>query len=135
MLVFLSSACKPDLSDDAIPFLPFSAITININLPEYQGLRTKNYVYIEGGVKGILLYRSNATTYIAYERNCSYRPNDACATVDMHISNLYIVDSCCNSNFDLANGNPTGGVAWRPLRKYETLLSGSQLTITDNIVD
>lgn len=128
-------ACNPDLTDDPIPFIPFSPIHINLNLPQYQNLNTLGYVYIAGGVRGILLYRSNASTYIAYERNCTYHPNDACATIEMHSSNLYIMDPCCNSSFTLSTGDPAGGPAWRPLRKYETFLSGSEITITDTIVD
>jgi nitrite reductase/ring-hydroxylating ferredoxin subunit len=130
------SACTPELSDDEIPYLPFSLITINLNLPEYQSLRTDGgYHYIEGGVRGIILYRQGAHSYIAYERNCSFHPNDACATVDVDISNLFMNDPCCGASFDFASGQPTGGPAWRPLRKYETLLTGSELTITDAIVE
>jgi nitrite reductase/ring-hydroxylating ferredoxin subunit len=132
-------ACTPDLSDAAIPHIPFSAITLNLNLPENVGLRTdgglRTLSSSEGGVQGIVIYRQNMSTYIAYERNCSYHPNDACVTVEVHSSRLYMQDPCCASTFSLATGEPTGGPAWRPLRKYETLLTGSNLTITDTIVE
>jgi hypothetical protein len=131
----ISSSCKSEMTDDPIPFIPFSAITINLNLPEYQGLRTSGFVYIDGGVRGILLYKASTSSYIAYERNCSYQPNEACATVEMHASTLYMVDPCCGSSFALATGEPAGGPAWRPLRKYETILSGTELTITDTIIN
>ena len=134
-LLTLFTTCKPDLSDDPIPYQPFSPITINLNLPEYQSLRSNGWTYVEGGVRGIILYRKDQSTYMAYERNCSFQPNEACATVDVHISNLYMTDPCCNSTFEFATGQPTGGAAWRPLRQYETLLSGSNLTITDFIIN
>ncbi|MFZ6012485.1 MAG: hypothetical protein ACOYXT_19235, partial [Bacteroidota bacterium] len=89
----------------------------------------------EGGVQGIIVYRINASSYVAYERNCSYHPNDACVTVEVHPSNLYMYDPCCSSSFDFSTGQPTGGPAWRPLRQYETSLSGSNLTITDEIIN
>lgn len=132
--IFISGSCQPELADDPIPFIPFTPILINLNLPEYMPLKTTGFMYINGGVRGILLHRASVSSYIAYERNCSYQPNEACATVEMHSSNLYIFDPCCNSNFVLATGDPSGGPAWRPLRKYETILSGNELTITDEIV-
>jgi hypothetical protein len=133
MIAFFS--CEPDLSDDAIPLASFSPIFINTNLPEYQVLRTRGWAYINGGNRGIILYRKDAANYIAYERNCSYRPNEACATVEVHTSNLYIHDTCCGSTFDFATGQPTGGVAWRPLRQYEVLVTGSDVTITEVVIN
>ncbi len=135
--VLILQACEPDLSDDPIRVQPFSPVYINLNLPEYNSLRTiGGYKYIDDvGVRGIILYHKDVTTYIAFERNCSYQPNDACATVEVHNSGLYLVDHCCNSTFDLNTGSPTGGVAWRPLLKYETLVSGSELTITDAVIE
>jgi nitrite reductase/ring-hydroxylating ferredoxin subunit len=131
-------SCKPDLIDAAIPYQPFPEIHLNLNLPVYIKLRSDGgYIPItskDGGVQGIIVYRLNSTTFLAYERNCSYHPNDACATVEVHSSGLYMIDPCCNSSFDFASGNPTGGPAWRPLRRYETLLTVNDLTITDNIV-
>lgn len=126
-------SCSPDLSDDAIPPASFPEISINLSLPEFNLLKTKGYQNIDGGIRGIILYRKNANQYYAIERNCSYHPNEACATVEVHSSGLYIIDPCCNSNFDF-EGNPTGGVAWRPLNKYATMLNGSTLTISDNTV-
>jgi nitrite reductase/ring-hydroxylating ferredoxin subunit len=129
------SACSPDRSDDPVPFIPFVDIVINLNLPEFINLRQDGgYVEIDGGVRGIILYRANSSTYIAYERNCSFRPNEACATVNVHNSGLFMVDPCCNSNFNFSDGNPTGGPAWRPLVRYRTQLSGLTLTVSSELI-
>jgi nitrite reductase/ring-hydroxylating ferredoxin subunit len=127
--------CSSGPSDDPIPRTVFSTISVNVTLPEYQKLQTNNWIYINGGVRGIILYKESNSSYIAYERNCSYHPNDACATVNVHSSNLYMVDACCNSTFEFATGNPTNPPAWRPLNKYATTLSGSTLTITDEVLN
>lgn len=128
--------CTPDLSDDAIPWQPFDVININLNLPEYIALKTDGRsMYIDGGIRGIILHHQSGSNYFAYERNCSFQPNSACATVDIHVSTLYMLCSCCSSTFDLATGYPTGGPAWRPLRKYSTSLNGTTLTITDEVVE
>jgi len=136
-VVLSLSSCAPDVSDDAIPYVEFSDIIINLNLPEYAALKLDGgYKYLNnGGVRGIILYRKNISTYIAYERNSSYHPNEACATVEVHSSGLYIIDTCSNSTFDISTGNPTGGMATRPLRQYAVLLSAFELTITDDIAN
>lgn len=135
-ILFLQVTCKPDLSDDPIPLASFPPFTINLNLPQFQNLKTKGFTEINDiGIRGVIIFRSNASTYFAYERNCSYRPNEACATVNVDVSNLFMIDPCCNSTFDFQTGNPTGGAAWRPLRKYETFLSGTNLTITDVVIE
>ncbi len=128
-------SCEPDRSDDPIPYTPFPDIVINLNLPQYSTLYADGgYVTISGGVRGIILYRLNSSSYFAYERNCSFHPNDACATVDIDISGLYMIDPCCGSTFSFATGMPTGGIAWRPLRQYQTSLNLNELTITDEVV-
>lgn len=135
--ILLLASCKPDSTDDPIPFASFVDININLSLPEYNSLQqVRGYKLIDNkGIRGIIVYRSTATTYVAYERNCSFHPNEACATVNVDLSGLFLIDPCCNSTFDIAEGNPTGGPAWRPLRRYRTQLSGFTLTITDEIIN
>ncbi len=133
MVIVLS--CGRDLSDDPIPLATFADFVMNLTLPENillgsdGGYREVNAI----GVRGVIVYRVNEANYYAYERNCSYHPNDACATVNVHSSHLYMNDPCCGSNFSFTTGSPTGGVAWRPLRRYRTELNGSILTITSQI--
>ena len=133
-LVVLLASCQPDMSDDPIPFVAFPDFVANLMAPEYQSLAVVGgYKEINSiGVRGVIVYRLNASTYLAFERNCSFRPNEACATVNVHSSSLYMIDPCCNSSFSFDNGSPTGGVASRPLRQYDTQLVGSELTITDD---
>lgn len=134
--LMLLIGCKPDLSDDPIPYIGFNDVVINLSFPEFVSLRNDGgYKELSsGGVRGIILYRVSVTSYNAFERNCSFHPNDACATVNVHSSGLYLTDPCCGSTFNLSDGNPSGGVAWRPLRRYRTQLNGSTLTITDEAI-
>lgn len=137
ILALILVGCSSDLTDDPIPIIPFADFVVNLSAPEYQPLVVNGgYKEIGSiGVRGVILYRQDAATYLAFERNCSYHPNDACATVNVHSSNLFMVDPCCNSSFSFTDGSPTGGIAWRPLRRYETSLVGNTLTITSTIVD
>lgn len=131
--LMMFAGCEPDRSDDAIPWQPFDVININLNLPEYVHLKMDGqHMYLNNeGVRGIILYHHSGDNYLAYERNCSYQPNSAAATVELHSSNLFMICTGCNSSFDLATGYPTGGIAWRPLNQYSTSVNGTMLTITD----
>jgi hypothetical protein len=135
-LLAVSAQCGKDDTDDAIPYTPFDPIVININLPQYFALQSDgaSLAMSQGGVRGIIVYRKNSTDYRAFERNCSYQPNSACATVDIHSTTLYMFDACCNSSFNF-DGDPQGGPAWRPLRQYRVDQIGSQITITDEVIN
>lgn len=136
-ILCITLSCNSDMQDDAIPLAPFNDIQLNLTLPEYSTLMsTGGYKAIsKGGTRGIILYRSSSSSVIAFERNCSYQPANACATVDVHSSGLYMHDACCGSSFRWDDGNPTGGPAWRPLIQYATSLNGSLLTITDQVLN
>jgi hypothetical protein len=122
------------LEDDQIPYVPFADITVNLSLPENFSLQyVGSYkLHDEGGVKGLIIYHKSPEVYYAFERNCSYSPNDACATVEVEPSGLRMVDNCCGSVFDF-EGRPISGPAWRPLRRYVVSKNGSFLTISDEI--
>jgi nitrite reductase/ring-hydroxylating ferredoxin subunit len=135
-LLFLAG-CSQDLSDDNIPPAQFPDIVINLSLPSNIALASKGgYKEInDAGVRGIIVYCEELGVYHAYERNCSFSPNDACATVNVDASKLYMIDPCCGSSFDFTTGEPIGGSAWRPLRKYQTIANGSELIITETIIN
>ena len=130
--------CDPEEAfEEPIPFIPFADIRINLTNIEFNDLRFDGgFVELGGGVgvRGIILYRENINTYHAYEQNCSYQPNEACALVEVDVSGLFMTDNCCGSNFSFPSGQPSRGPASLPLRRYRTILNGNQLTITSDIL-
>jgi hypothetical protein len=119
-----------DMAEPQIPLVAFNT-PINLTNQEYVALRADNgAAYVAGGVRGLIVVRQNASTYVAFERNCPYRANDTCARVRIDASRLFLKDPCCASQFDLL-GRPQAGPATRSLRQYTTSLSGSILTITN----
>jgi nitrite reductase/ring-hydroxylating ferredoxin subunit len=135
-MLTIVGGCSSDLTDDPIPPAIFPTKTIVVNLPENIALKSKGYAreYNDIGVRGVIVYCEDVGVYHAYERNCSFHPNEACATVNIDNSLLFMTDPCCGSTFDFNTGNPMGGAAWRPLREYSTSFDGSQLVITDDPV-
>ncbi len=135
---YLFSCNSDDRVDDLIPFGKFPDIIINTSLPAYSLLQIDGgHIVIpdgtiDAGIRGIIVYRENSTTFRAFEQNCSFQPNDACANVEAF--SIYMQDSCCGSIFNY-DGDPTGGLAWRPLGQYEVRVNGNTLTITDNVIN
>lgn len=126
---------------NAEPLIPYAPVNLLLDLTnqQYRALRFDNGVITlpvqgpagTGGVKGVLVVRQNAGSYLAFERNCPYHPYEACSLVSLdRSSGLFLRDSCCDSRFSLT-GQVIGGPAVRPLRAYATSLQGTQLSIVN----
>lgn len=131
LLVGLLGCGSSNNPEPLIPYVSFNE-PISILDQRYVQLRTDNgAVQAPGGVRGLIIVRENANSYLAFERNCPYRPYDAaCSTVSIDASRLFLTDECCGSQFTL-RGQVRGGPAARPLRQYTTSLSGNVLIITN----
>lgn len=134
--LLILTACNSDVQDDVIAQASFPDYVVNLNLPEYNDLRTKGWMYIgQIGIRGVILYKvPNTLEYYAFERNCTFRPYEACSTVEVHSSGLYMEDPCCSSTFNFA-GIPTSPPAITSLRRYDIADGGNNtIIITDNII-
>lgn len=128
-VVFLL-ACEGDINVSPIPTVP---VEVEVNLNDIDNVALKQiggYIYVSGGVRGIIVYRQSQNEYKAYDRNCTFQPADACAIVSFHSSGFYMEDTCCESVFDL-NGFPTGGPAEFPLKEYMVSQGNDILFITN----
>ena len=126
-LVMCQSATQT-ANTGTIPNVPVN-IQVNLQSITYSKLTVDNgWVYLNGGNRGIILYRASSTSYLAFERTCTYYPNNACALVKVAQSNFYMTDTCCSSVFDFT-GTPTSGPATVPLKQYSVSLNGSLINI------
>jgi hypothetical protein len=94
-------------------------IYIDLTDPLYSDLQVPgNFVYITGGVNGIILYRSSMDEFNAFERTCPYDPD--CGKVTVDESSYTAIDTvCCGSEFTLLNdGMVTQGPSQFPLKSY-----------------
>lgn len=78
---------------------------------------TGGWVYATGGVKGIIVFRRSNDEFVAFERNCTYNPQEKCA-VAVESSNIIAHDACCGSRFQLTDGIVIKGPASRGLKQY-----------------
>ena len=135
---FIATACGAKNDDQ--PLIPYASVNLSLNLTnqQYASLRNDNGAVAlpvkgpagDGGVKGVIVVRQSPGVFLAFERNCPYRPFDACAMVSLDRSRFFMRDSCCNSQFDL-RGQTIGGPSSRPLKQYSTSVQGSLLNVTN----
>jgi Rieske Fe-S protein len=119
--------------DTPAPVLPYVVVNEQINLTniQYNNLRQDNgFVYLNAGVRGIIVIRRGPNRYVALERTCTYQPGNACAKVEADASGMFLIDPCCQSQFDLS-GQVLSPPANYPLRQYATAISGNFLYITN----
>ena len=116
ILLTFTFACKK--STDQIP--PASVdFYIYLTQPDFQTLNTVgNFVYVTGGVKGIIVYHKTIDEFTAYERSCPYDPNTSSAIVSVDSSGLGLVDYNCGSKYNILDGSIVNGPTSYPLRQY-----------------
>jgi hypothetical protein len=127
-LLYFTLSCQPAVLQSGVPNV---AVNIEINLNDISNVDLKligGYIYVDGGVRGIIVRHESQNLYKAYDRNCTYQPSDPKAIVDVHTTGFYLEDISCGSTFDL-NGFPTGGPAEFPLKEYSVSLAGDILFI------
>ena len=94
----LNSGCKKKNETN----VPYEKVDIYIypSQPLYNNLNNiGGWVYVSGGYKGIIVYRKDQTTFNAYERACTFDPEESCSIIKVSADNLTCVDSCCGSKF------------------------------------
>lgn len=115
-------SCKE--KEDLVPNT-YVNFTIYLSDPEFSTLQTiGNYVFVTGGVCGIVIYRQSQDQFIALERNCTYQPSDRCAVLPDTTNALFLTCPCCGSRFLMIDGSVQNAPAERPLVVYQTSFDG-----------
>jgi len=105
-------------------------ITIHITDPAYIDIAVPGgWMYVNGGSRGIIIYRVSNDAFNAYDRHCTYESSNSCALVSVDVSNITGLDDCCGSKFLLTDGSVTKGPANLPLKQYTTSFDGQVLRI------
>jgi len=117
---WLFSSCTKGYNPDASSNIPNVTVNLsaNINSAGYTGLKTVGgQAYATGGYRGIVLYRLNASTIMAFDRTCSYDLSDANGIVQAQTNGTAICLEC-SSEYNLANGNVVVGPSTIGLKAY-----------------
>lgn len=139
MLVMLLVNCtKNNVNPDPIPDVPVT-ITVNMSNPSHSHLLDAGSIsYETGGVKGVVIVHSLIDDqFYAFDRCCSYKPNDACSRVELDSSGFQFrcgesklggFVNCCSSRFSM-EGQVASGPATYVLKQYQVIRSGNLLNI------
>lgn len=126
--LILFSNCSKD-KESTVPSVPVN-IRISLDNPMYSQLNSVGgSINLEGGNRGIIVYRRGQSEFSAIERTCSYQSTDTCAYVSMDSTISTVGCKCCGSRFQLLDGAPIKGPANASLRLYQTNLVDRYLYI------
>ena len=117
------------VADNPVPSTP-----VNLRLYPNDPLNYKvqfvgGWLYLDGGINGIILYRKSDQEFVAIERTSSQLPSNAGARVKVMSDNFTLVDTVSASRWRMFDGTVTKGPAQWSLRLYGTNYDGTTLTI------
>lgn len=113
--------------------IPFD-LTIDLSLPSYTDLNgVGGWAYVNGGIKGIVVYRQSYDVFVAWERQSPEDTENKCSSglVTDTTNFLILNDPCSTAQFSLYDGSPIKDSKWG-LRLYQTYWNGSNLLRISN---
>lgn len=127
LLLFSAFSCGKDRTP--IPNVLVD-ITVNINNPGYISLTvTGGHMYLSGGSRGIIVFRTSPDAFAAYDRHCPYEAEKSCGILSVQSDNVTMKCACCASTFSLYDASLQDGPAVNPVRVYSTSFDGTNLRI------
>lgn len=132
IVLFLLCSCGGDTIRLSNPYLPSTAVylQINLNLPLFNKLNyAGNAVLIDGhGLNGVIVINTG-TSFLAYEATCTNHRVESCSRLE-----LVGVEAKCTCEhqlqYNLYIGQPTSAADY-PLQPYMVYANGNVLTITN----
>ena len=128
LIVFLC-ICSNDQFNNSNPFIPNYNFTISINtdLPTYNNLKfASNGMYIpNAGARGIIVFNTSGTAYLAYDAACPNQALSACST--MSVNGINAKCSCENAEYNLFTGQCPGKEY--PMKPYQVEVVGAVVRV------
>lgn len=133
--MLLCFACRKkdtgNVNNNPVPSVPVQ-ITLYPNDPLMFKLQAiGGWMYVNGGVNGLVVYRKSNEEFVAVERTSSQLPDNAKARVIVLSDNFTLEDTISKSNWRIFDGTVTKGPATWPLRLYATNFDGNALRINN----
>lgn len=130
-IVFCILSCERDDQNNLLPYVQVNE-TINLANPEFINLQVPGgWAYANGGIKGIVIYNINGSSFKAYERSCPHLLPSACSRMTVEQS-FKMKCHCDQSEFNILNGTPlTQNINYVAKEYKVTIVSSSSLKITN----
>lgn len=130
ILIFSIISCNTKYSNPDFPIVQVNK-TIYPGSGAYYDLGAiGGYMFLEGGHKGLLVYRVSTTEFRAYDVSCPNEPTKECEKIELEKTNSFrVVDKCCGSEFLITTGEVLEGPSEYNLHSYNTSFDGNRLNI------
>lgn len=101
------------------------------NNPEFLNLQlVGGWAYVDGGIRGIIVYRSDFEQFVAYDRACPSVELQNCSTIEVTADQFSALCPCDSSTYELVSGSQIAGPGdGIPLLRYNTSWDGNTLYI------
>ena len=117
------------MAQNPVPSVPVN-ISIYPNDPLYFKVQAiGGWMYLDGGINGIVLYRKTEQEFVALERSSTKSPSDTKSRVLVQSDNFTLKDTVSASTWSILDGSVMKGPAVWPLRKYGSTYDGNLLKI------
>lgn len=119
----------PGCNKENQPVIPYVFVSLQLYPNSMDYIQVGGYKYVDGGYRGILIYRILSDQFAVYERCCPYDPDKTGARVTVDASGMICIDSVCESKYLLYDGSPYGGPSPYMLMQYKYSYDGDVLMI------
>jgi hypothetical protein len=121
ILCVLAVSCRKKatpVQNNGIPYVPVNLV-IYPNDPLNIKIQTPGgWLYFNGGVAGIIVYRKSPSEFVALERASTYSPDNFDARVKVQADAFTLRDTISGSKWQIYDGAVISGPATLPLRIY-----------------
>lgn len=129
-------ACKKKKPAESVKDHPVPSVPVEINVFPNDPINFKlqnpgGWIYVEGGINGIVLYRKSEEEFVAVERTSSHLPDDPKAKAWVMSDNFNLRDTVSGSRWRIFDGTVVEGPAEWPLRLYGTSYNGTSVRIVN----
>ena len=128
VLLLVFPGCGKD-RQTAIPYV-YVNLELHPNTLDYIGVGS--YKYVNGGYRGIVIYRLLPDEFRVYERCCPFDPEKTGAQVSVDPSFFTATDPVCTSKFSLLDGSPISGPSPYSLLQYRYSFDGDDRLLIYN---
>jgi hypothetical protein len=134
ILCVLAVGCKKKatpVQNNGIANVPVNLIIypndpLNVKIQAVGG-----WMYFNGGVAGIIVYRKSPGEFVALERASTYHPDNYDARVKVQSDAFTLRDTISGSTWQIFDGAVISGPATLPLKLYANSYDGNALRITN----
>jgi nitrite reductase/ring-hydroxylating ferredoxin subunit len=125
LLCYLS--CKKENTQQ----IPYVSVNLTLSANELLQIPLSSTKSYPGGNDSIYIFHADLNTYNAYDRLCTYFPNDTSRIVTDVAGGTTATCPRCGSKYELIFGSIIKGPARYPLRQYQTTVLGGRLYVTN----